>query len=67
MPLQIRQDIAAVEADVTLVSEMIRALEPHKRVHDDELILEMAGTLEEMQERVMMLLDQVINEDLISM
>ena len=60
---QIRSELAIVQNDAKLLTEMLTALGDSDDVGGNEIILELAGTLIEMQERMMALLDVLLNED----
>ena len=60
---QIRGELSIVQNDAKLLTEMLAALGDNDDVSRNEIILELAGTLVEMQERMMDLLDVLLNED----
>ena len=58
--------MAVVGQNVGLLSDLLGTVEPAQRVQDSDLIPDIARTCRAMQERILMLCEQVTNEDVIS-
>ena len=63
---KIRGDLAVVEQNVGLLSDLLGTVEPAQRLQDSDLIPDISRTCRAMHERILILCEQVTNEDLIS-
>ena len=62
---KVRGDLAIVDQNAQLLSELVASLAPEQRANDSDLIPDIAKTCRAMQERILELCQQISNEDLI--